>query len=157
MTILKPFAVLLATVAAVPALAVDKIAEVDVTADLSTIQNAEAAAYWGSLEADLEAAIGARVSDRLAEDGAVIRIDIRELELANAFERQLNLGDAVLVGMVHILENDTNMKAYELSVTLGTAQIVLAEGETLVLSTDTTSAYQRLVDVFADGVVERLN
>jgi hypothetical protein len=158
---LKPFGVLVLTSAlATSALAsVDTIMSIDVTNDLSAIENADAAAYWANLEKDLEAAIGLRVQDRLAEAGAEIKIDIREIELANAFERELNLGDAVLVGMVNIVdqtEND-NFDTYELTVSLENAKVVLAEGETLVLSsTDTPETYQRLVDVFADGVVSRL-
>jgi hypothetical protein len=155
---------------------VDKIAKIDVTTDLSAIQNAEAATFWADLEADLENAIAARVTGRLVseeeakitadgtEDGAVILdgsqiiVDIREVELTSAFERELNLGDAVLVGQVNIKDDtdNTNVDAYELSVSLETAQVVVPEGATLVLSTDTTEAYTRLVDAFADGVVSRL-
>ncbi|MBL8561500.1 MAG: hypothetical protein JNN06_04405, partial [Gemmobacter sp.] len=57
----KPFAAatLLATLTAGSAFAaVDKVAEIDVTADVSAIQNEKAAAYWANIEKDLEAAIG---------------------------------------------------------------------------------------------------
>jgi hypothetical protein len=152
---------------------VDKIAKIDVTADLSAIENEEAAGYWANLEADLENAIAARVTDKLvAEEDVTIKsdsgtptvdatqiiIDLREVELANAFQRELNLGDAVLVGQVNIKDDadNTNVDAYELSVTLETAKVIVPEGAVLVLSTDTTEAYARLVDAFADGVVERL-
>lgn len=158
---IKPLAAALLTVGLVtPALAaVDQVAKVDVTADLTAIGNEKAAAYWANLEKDLEAAIGARVSDRLANEGAEILVDIEEVELANAFERELNLADAVLVGQVSINDqtDNSNYDAYVLTVSLENAQVVLAPGETLLLSTsDTGATYQRLVDVFADGVVERL-
>jgi hypothetical protein len=155
---------------------VEKIAKIDVTADLSAIQNTEAAAYWANLEVDLENAIAARVTDRLmSEDeakpttngndnsmpvinGTQIVVDIREVELANAFQRELNLGDAVLVGQVNIKDDadSRNIDAYELSVSLETAQVVVPEGTTLVLSADTAESYTRLVDSFADNVVSRL-
>lgn len=139
--------------------AVDQIRKVDVTVDLAAIRNEAAAAYWGSIEGDLEAAIGARVTDRMGDEGAEILVDIREVELANAFERGLNLGDAVLVGQVNI-NDDTdngNYDAYELGISVENAQIALAEGEVLVLSTtDTDEAYRKLIDSFADGVVSRL-
>ncbi len=139
---------------------VDKIAKVDVTVDLTAIKNEEAVKYWGNIEKDLEAAIGARVGDLMADDGADILVDIREVELANAFERQLNLGDAVLVGQVNINDqtDNSNYDAYELSVSLENAAIVLPEGTTtLVLSTgDTAETYRKLIDTFADGVVSRL-
>lgn len=153
-------AVLLATTMGSTAFAaVDQIKKVDVTVDLSAIQNEEAAKYWGSIEADLEAAIGARVTERLGDDGAEILVDIREVELANAFERGLNLGDAVLVGQVNINDetDNGNYDAYELGISVENAQIVLAEGEMLMLSTtDTDEAYRKLIDTFADGVVTRL-
>jgi hypothetical protein len=156
-------AALLATTLGTTAFAaVDKIAKVDVTVDLTAIQNEEAVKYWGNIENDLEAAIGARVSDRMAEEGAAgadILVDIREVELANAFERGLNLGDAALVGQVNINDqtDNSNYDAYELAISLENAKIVLAEGEVLMLSTtDTDESYRQLIEAFADGVVSRL-
>ena len=138
--------------------AVDKIKTIDVTTELTAIGNEQAATFWANLEADLENAIAARVTDRVADTGAEILVDIREVELTSAFDRELNLGDAVLVGQVNIKDDtdNSNFDAYELSVSLENARIVLPEGTFLVLSTDTTGAYNRLVETFADGVVSRL-
>ncbi len=162
-------AALLALLATPLAAAVEKVAKIDATVDVSAISNAEAATFWANLEADLENAIAARVTDRLAVeevkpdetgkiDGTQIKVDIREVELASAFERQLNLGDAVLVGQVTIVDDtdNTNADGYELSVSLENAQVIVPEGATLVLSTDTSGAYTRLVEAFADGIVSRL-
>lgn len=148
---------------------VDKVAKIDATVDVSAISNAEAATFWANLEADLENAIAARVTDRLVVeetkpdengqiDGARIMVDVREVELASAFERELNLGDAVLVGQVTVADDTDNTVAdgYELQVSLENAKVVVPEGKTLVLSTDTTEAYTRLVEAFADGIVSRL-
>ena len=148
---------------------VDKVAKIDATVDVSAINNAEAATFWANLEADLENAIAARVTDRLVAeeakpdengqiDGARIMVDVREVELASAFERELNLGDAVLVGQVTVADDTDNTVAdgYELQVSLENAKVVVPEGKTLVLSTDTTEAYTRLVEAFADGIVSRL-
>ncbi len=152
--------------------AVEKVAKIDAKVDLSDVQNEQAAAYWANLETDLENALAARLTDRLAVDDAIssdkegdvivdgtqIVVDIRAVELANAFERELNLGDAVLVGQVTIKDDSDSSNAdnYELTVSLENAQVVVPEGQTLVLSTDTNQAYTRLVEVFADGVVSRL-
>lgn len=138
--------------------AVEQVAKIDVTTDLTAISNEQAANFWANLETDLENAIASRVTDRLADDGAEILVDIREVELANAFERQLNMADAVLVGQVNIKDdtNNQNYDAYELSVSLENAQIIVPEGAVLVLSTDTTGAYDRLVETFAESVVSRL-
>lgn len=151
------------------AAAVDKVAKIDATVDVSAINNAQAATFWANLEADLENAIAARLTDRLVTeeakpdadgniDGARIMVDIHEVELANAFERELNLGDAVLVGQVTIVDDTDNSNAdgYELTVSLENAHVVVPEGMTVVLSTDTSEAYRHLVEAFADGVVSRL-
>ncbi|WP_374396288.1 hypothetical protein [Tabrizicola sp.] len=149
--------------------AVDNVARIDATVDVSAIKDTQAATFWANLEADLENAIAARLTDRLASkeakpdadgkiDGAQIIVDINEVELASAFERELNLGDAVLVGDVTI-RDDTDMAntdTYELTVSLENAKVVVPEGTMLVLSTDTGEAYKRLVEAFADGVVSRL-
>jgi hypothetical protein len=140
---------------------VDRIQEIDVTADLTAVGNAEAAAYWGTLEADLEAAIAAQVTDRFADEGARIIIDIREVELSSPFERAINLGDSVLVGHVNIADDtdNANTDAYELSVSLETANIVVPEGQdvrAVVFNTDDRARYRSLIDAFANGVVDRL-
>ncbi|WP_374436830.1 hypothetical protein [Tabrizicola sp.] len=162
-------AALIALMASPLAAAVDKVAKIDASVDVSAINNAEAATFWANLETDLENAIAARVTDRLAVeevkpdesgriDGAQINVDIREVELASAFERELNLGDAVLVGQVTIVDDtdNTNADGYELTVSLENANVIVPEGTLVLLSTDTTGAYQRLVEAFADGIVSRL-
>lgn len=162
-------AALLALLASPLSAAVEKVAKIDASVDVSAISNAQAATFWANLEADLENAIAARVTDRLATeevkpddngriDGTQIKVDIREVELASAFERELNLADAVLVGQVTIVDDtdNTNADGYELTVSLENANIIVPEGTVLVLSTDTSGAYNRLVEAFADGVVTRL-
>ncbi len=160
----------LVSLLSIPAFAgVDKVAKIDVQVDLSAVQNAEAATYWANLEVDLENALAARLVDRLVTeeakpdengkiDGAQIVVDIREVELANALQRELNLGDAVLVGQVTVKDDTDNSNAdgYELTTSLENAKVVVPEGKMVVLSTDTTEAYTRLVDVFAENVVSRL-
>jgi hypothetical protein len=149
--------------------AVEKVAKIDASVDLSAVQNEQAATFWANLEADLENALAARLTERLVAeeakpdedgkiDGTQIVVDIREVELANAFERELNLGDAVLVGQVTVKDdtNNSNADQYELTVSLENAKVVVPEGKMLVLSTDTTEAYTRLVEAFADGIVSRL-
>ena len=139
---------------------VEKVAEVKVTADVTAIQNEKAAAYWSNIAADVQNAIVARLVDRVAEDGATITVDLREVELASSFERAINASDAVLVGQVNVSDDNdnTNFNAYELSISLGTAASVSADGKAYYFDTlDTPEAYQALVNAFADNVVERLN
>lgn len=140
--------------------AVDKVSEVTVTADVTAIQNEKAAAYWSNVAADVENAIVTRLVDRIEEGGATINVDLREVELASSFERAINASDAVLVGQVNVsnLNDNTNFNAYELSISLGTAASVSADGKTFYYDAlDTPEAYQALVNSFADNVVMRLD
>jgi len=135
------------------------VSTVEVTADLTAINNEKAAAYWSNVTADLQNAIVERLTDRIAEDGAGIKVDLREVELASSFERAIGASDAVLVGQVNVSDNNTNSNPnnYELTITLGTAPVVSADGKSLTFdSLDTPEAYQALIGAFADGVVSRL-
>jgi hypothetical protein len=146
---------------AVPGYAdVDKVADVKVTADITAIENETAATYWAGLAEDLQNAIASRVTDRTAEEGATISVDIREVELSNAFDAALKSTDAVLVGQVNVSDptDNSNQDGYELSVSLEGAQVLATSADGLIVlsATDTPGAYQQLVDSFADGVVARL-
>ncbi len=138
---------------------VDKVSEVAVTADLTAIKNEQAAAYWATLADDLENAIVARLVDRIAEDGAKITVDLREVELASSFERAISADDAVLVGQVNVSDqtDNSNFDAYEMTVSLGNATLISADGTSVVfVSLDTPEAYQSLINAFADNVVKKL-
>lgn len=138
---------------------VEAVSDIRVTADLAAMQNDAAAAYWGQLPDDLTAAIASRLGDRTAEQGAVITVDIRGAELASTFDRVLDQGDAVLVGQVIVLDetDPSNEDAYQLSVSLGAAQVPVIDGQAIILNTaNEPEVYARLVDTFADQVVERL-
>lgn len=140
--------------------AVEKISEVTVTADITAIKNEKAAAYWSNIAVDLQGAIATRLVDRIAEEGATITVDLREVELASSFERAINASDAVLVGQVNVADDtdNANYNAYELSISLGTAPSVSADGQSFFYDTlDTPEAYQALVNSFADNVVKRLD
>ena len=135
------------------------IKEVEVAADITAVSNAEAAAYWTNMADDLENAIVARLVDRTAEDGAKISVDIDELSLANSFQNQLGLEDAVLVGKVAVTSETDNavFDGYELTITAVNAQAFAPDGMVLEGAfTDTPEYYQALISAFADGVVTRL-
>lgn len=136
------------------------VAEVTVTADVAAITNERAASFWGNIAPDLQGAILARLVDRLSDDGATITVDVREIALANAFERAFQLEDAVLVGQVNVSHPTDNsiFDSYELSLSLEGGQIIDSSGQTIVVSgVDTPEAYQVLISRFADGVIERLD
>jgi hypothetical protein len=135
-----------------------EVTEVNVTADVTAITNGRAAAFWANIAPDLEGAILARPVDRLADDGATITVDIRELALADAFERAFSLEDAVLGGQVNVSHptDNTAFDSYEPSLSLEGGQLIDTAGQVIVVTgIDAPEAYATLVERFAQGVVER--
>ncbi|MCB6176706.1 hypothetical protein LHP98_01010 [Rhodobacter sp. Har01] len=135
------------------------VKEIDVTIDMTAITNAKAADYWKAVETDLEAAILSRVTDRMAEDGSTILVDLSEVELANGFTEAAGLEDSVLKGMVHQQPDTDNSKyeSYELTVDYKLAAPLLGEGfDPAASAEDAKRAYVALVDTFADQVVANL-
>jgi hypothetical protein len=151
----------LASALAVPALAQDAptVKSIDVTLDMAAVQNAQAAAYWGTLEADLEGAILARVQPQVADDGVDISIDISEVELSNGFQEVVGIADTRLIGsvkMTHLTDN-SRFDAYELTVDVNAATPLLPEGFVMATATvDTKEYYDAMITAFANGVVKRL-
>lgn len=151
----------LASALVVPALAQDTptVKSIDVTLDMAAVQNAQAAAYWGTLEADLEGAILARVQPQIADDGVDISIDISEVELSNGFQEVVGIADTRLIGsvkMTHLTDN-SRFDAYELTVDVNAAMPLLPEGFVMATATvDTKEYYDAMITAFANGVVNRL-
>lgn len=144
---------------AVPAFAVSMIKEVDVSVDLKAIENPKAAAYWTAISDDLENAIVALLTERIAEDGAKISVDINEVELANTFQSAMNIADSKLVGNVTVTHdnNNTVFDAYELTVTVAEASPFLPEGTDLaMIKTDSKEHYDAMISAFAARVVADL-
>jgi hypothetical protein len=136
--------------------AIDKVAEVTVSADIASLQNATAAAYWANLPNDLQAAIMLELADRTDAGGSKINVDISEIELSSSFERAIGAADGVLVGTVQVDDPNNNQKYddYQIIVTLGSAPMLSADGTEIVFSSlDEPMAYETLLKKFAEGVL----
>ncbi len=136
-----------------------RVRDVTVDADISAIKNPAAAAYWTNVADDLENAIVARVTDRTADDGVKVSIDISEVELANAFENITNVADTKMVGQVNVSSetDNTEFNSYELTVSVNEAMPYFPAGTTMVMITrDTPEYYKAMIEAFADAVVKRL-
>lgn len=134
------------------------VESVKVEADITAIKNERAAKYWGNVAQDLQAAILARVADRVADKGSRISVDVNEISLANSFETTVGASDSVLVGNV-MVSSDDNSKydAYELSITMDMANKYLPAGAVAIASmTDAPEHYRAMIDAFAANVVDRL-
>ncbi|WP_149141188.1 hypothetical protein [Gemmobacter caeruleus] len=134
------------------------VESVKVEADLTAVQNERAATYWAGIAEDLQAAILARVQDRIADKGSRISVDINEVALANSFETKTGLADSVLVGNVNISSDDnTKFDSYELAVSVELANKYLPPGTVALTSmSDSPEHYQAMIHAFAENVVERL-
>ena len=154
-------AFLTATALTLPAFAQDgpTVKSIDVTVEMASVQNPAAAAYWGTLETDLESAILANLTGRVADDGANLVIDIREVELASGFAEAAGLGDAMLKGSVtqtHDSDN-TRFDAYELTVDVKASMPMLGEGfDVTAADVDTAKVYRAMVDTFAANVAKNV-
>lgn len=136
-----------------------RVREVTVDADISAISNPAAAKYWTNVADDLENAIVARITDRTADDGVKVSIDISEVELANAYENITNVADTKMVGQVNVTSDsdNTEFNSYELTVSVEEALPFFPAGTTVVMiARDTPEYYKAMVEAFADSVVKRL-
>ncbi|HBD91728.1 MAG: hypothetical protein A2092_16030 [Rhodobacteraceae bacterium GWE1_64_9] len=135
------------------------VESVKVEADVTSIANEKAAKFWGNLSTDLQAAILARVQDRIADKGSRITVDIDEVSLANSFETSMGLEDSILMGRVNVSSDDNSkFDVYEMTVSVETARQYLPEG--YVMSddrfTDSPEHYAAMIAAFADNVVAKL-
>ncbi len=136
-----------------------EVRAVEVSADLSTIGNPRAATYWSGLQDDLQGAILALLTDRIADDGVKIEVKLSTLELASAFENIANLADTRLSGQVIITSRSDNsdFNAYELTVTIEEALPYLPPGTVITaISLENRDYYGAMVAAFARAVVDRL-
>lgn len=138
--------------------------DITVTADLDAIQNPAAAKYWSNVAADLKDALAARLVDRIGAgesgEGATLAVDVDELALANSFQTQMGMDDAVLSGQVNLSSatDNTDFKAYKLTVTSTNAAAYSADGKPLVGAfNDTPEYYQAMIRAFADTVAKNID
>lgn len=148
-------------VAAAPALSQDlsTVKAIDVKAELTAVTNPAAAAYWATLDTDLETALATRLGDRIADTGLEISVDVEEVSLSNGFTETLGLADTRLVGDIEIVDetDNTHNQFYTLSIDVNQARPMMPAGtDEATLPADTRVYYDAMVAAFADGLVKRL-
>ncbi len=135
------------------------VQEIDAQVDLMSLANPMAAERYGNIEGDLESALAALLTDRIAEQGVKIIIDISEVELSNSFQETMNIADTRLVGDILVTdeENSNNFASYKLTVDINQAKVYFAEGvDVVTLTTSSDTYYDAMIAAFADAVVDRL-
>jgi len=148
----------LALGAAAPALAATEVKEVEVSIDLEAINNPQAATVWSNIATDLQNAIVGRITDRIADDGVKISVDINEVELANSLQSAMGIADSKLAGRVNISSETDNSKfaTYDLDVSFDQAYLPVGTDIT-VLTIESPVYYATMVELFAERVVENLD
>ncbi|WP_415182351.1 hypothetical protein [Phaeovulum sp.] len=145
------------------AMADTMIKDVDVSLDMSAIQNPKAAEHLTTVAGDLKEAIVARLTDKIApegSDGAKISVDIDEVELASTLDAVHGLAESKLVGKVAITSETDNsaFDAFDLAVSFDQAVIYLPEGtDPTLLTIDSPLYYHSMVEAFAQAVADKID
>lgn len=142
-----------------PALASDiMFSKVNVTAELTAIQDPQAAEFWTSLEDDLESTLLALLSDQLVDDGARLVVDITEFKTGDA-SVLFSVEEAALGGRVHVIDpgNQGNFESYELKLRIEGMTTTLDGTQIAVSQVQPQEAYDRLVAAYAESIVDRLD
>lgn len=135
------------------------ISEVDVSADLTTIENPQAAEFWNTLEADLESAILVLVADEIVDEGARVVVNIESFSINDAADTTFSMENAALIGRIHVinLENNAEFNSFELSVSIEGMTVTDESGTPVIVAQmEPEMVYETLVSSFAENVVERL-
>lgn len=137
------------------------VEKIDVEANVSAIQNQEAAKVWNNLEKDLEAALAARLVDQLDpenEEAAEIEIEIEDVALASGLDASLGLENSTLMGDVKVdLPDSQYDQRYDLTVTAEQAVAYYPDGtDATALTVNSDVFYTAMIDAFADHVAQKL-
>ncbi|MBY6067457.1 hypothetical protein KUW17_11945 [Leisingera aquaemixtae] len=152
----------LAAAMATAAAAGPMVSEIDVTADLSAIENYQAAKVWTSLETDLETALAQQLIGQIAEAGASetaeINVEIDSVALASNFEQALGVGEWVLKGDVDIDMPDASQDMrYDLTVSADQVNAYYPQGtDPALVTVDSELFYNAIIDAFAGNVASKL-
>lgn len=147
----------LTLLAAEPSFAATTVKDVTVEMDMSALKNEKAAAYWANAADDLENAIAERVADRVADDGATVKVDIDALSVADWFETAFNIDQSKLKGHVLLMDNGTHIGSYDVSVSFKDAMLIMPAGtDVTVIAPDNRDYYTAMINTFADAVVAQL-
>lgn len=132
------------------------VAEINVTADLTAIQTAEAGTYWANLETDLGNAIATRVAGQTADDGVKVTVRLDAVSLGESYSLMNAQGQAFLEGRV-IVTGAQYSDGYLLRVGIGESALTDEDAVTpAVIMADSETYYRAMIDAFADRVADKL-
>ncbi len=135
------------------------ISDIQVEADLTAVTSSTAAAYWGTLDADLSAALAAELVDVIAPDGMLLIVDLDEISLASLLEAQAGADDARLtadIGLYDLRTEDVE-RQFTISASMNEVAPYLPAGVDVVTVSPTSAEfYGAVVKAFARGVSDTI-
>jgi hypothetical protein len=142
----------------------DAVSEIVVTADVQSIADPAAVAFWQSVEADLATALAAELYGRIAEDGALLTVDVDELSLVDAFAAPIGSERSRLSGNVILSDpaNGDTLQEFAVSASANEGVAPVAPGtaadgtQVIVLQPASAEFYAAAVGAFARGVAQTL-
>ena len=131
------------------------VSAIEVRADLRAVGDAASVRYWQTLEEDLEAALVTEFLGRIDPLGAIVKVDVDEIALADALRAGMPGENARLSGEVDVTDprSGADLGAYTVTATAHEVASVLAEGS----GADTVGGgefYAALLEAFARGVAQ---
>lgn len=130
---------------------------IDVTVELSDVENANALDYWPTIEADMEKVMTERVSAFYAPDGVDIDVSVTEVSLSGS-QLLSNGGEFnTLQGWVYVRdENNGNLlDSFHINLRAETGQVGWQDGA--IKLPEMQAFYDALLEAFADKTVARVN
>lgn len=140
------------------------ISDIDVSADFSAVDDANALEFWPDLEADLEAALAEELSGRMADDGGRLQVIVNDVSVDGS---AILTGDGTfnsISGGVFLYPEEAAGDGAETPFTTSVTVVgvpdmpdsVSDEGpDFLILPSDAT-VYDVMLEKFAEVVLERL-
>jgi hypothetical protein len=140
------------------------VSEIVVSADVQSIADPAAVAFWQSVEADLATALAAELYGRIAEDGALLTVDVDEISLVESFAAPIGSERSRLTGQVVLSDPESGETLEEFAVSASASEGVApvapgtaADGtQVIVLQPASAEFYDTAVEAFARGVAETL-
>ena len=133
-----------------------KFADIDVTVELSDVENANALDYWPTIEADMEKVMTDRVASMYSPDGLDIDVSVTEVSLSGSTLLKDQGEFNTLQGWVYVRdENNGNLvDNFKINLRAETGQVGLQDGQ--IKLPEMQAFYDALLTAFADKTVERV-
>lgn len=139
------------------------VAEIDVSADFSAVDGANALEFWPDLEADLEARIAEAVAPMMTDDGGRVQVIVNEVSVDGVAllqgEGEFNtLSGGIFYYPPEAGDEGTTPQTASITVvaTPDYSQAATIEGPVLIMPPTDGTVYDAMLDGFARVVAERL-